>query len=311
MRGYLRFLATRFLSGVLVVWGAATLTFLMLHLSTGDVALTILGGPEALPTPEVLARVRVEYGLDRPLLSQYAEYLGRIASFDLGESYRLRIPVGQAIVEQLPATLRLALASGMVAVGGAISMAIFSARRAPWVTFLVSGTELVATSIPGFVTGLLLLFVFSFRLPWLPAAGYHGWPSLVLPVVSLALPLMALLTQVLRQELDDILEQPFITTARLRGLSELKVRFGHALRHALIPLVTLSGFVFASLLGGTVIVETLFSQQGIGRLMYDATTHKDVPVVLGVTLLAAATYVVINLLVDLANGLIDPRHELS
>ncbi len=304
MRRQLDIVLLRLLSGLGVIWGAATLTFLMLHLSAGDVALAILGGPDALPTPEVLARVRIEYGLDEPLLTQYAEYLGRLVRLDLGESYRMRIPVAQAIAVQLPATARLALLAGAAAVVAAVLLAALTARRAAWLRSAISGTEVVVSSIPGFVVGLLLLFVFSFQLPWLPAAGYHGWRSDILPVVTLALPLTALLTQVLRQELEDVLEQPFIVTARSRGLSETAIRFGHALRHALIPLVTLSGFVFASLLGGTVIIEVLFSRQGIGRLMYDATTHKDVPIVLGVTLLAAATYVFINLVVDIANRFI-------
>jgi len=310
MNSRLTLVLVRLLTGIGVLWGAATVTFLMLHLSAGDVALAILGGPDALPTPQVLARVRLEYGLDQPVWVQYADYLGRLARLDLGESYRLRIPVAQAIAQQLPATLQLAALAAALAVVSSILIATLTARRGSWLGSAASGTELVISSIPGFVIGLLLLFVFSFQLPWLPAAGYHGWRSLVLPVLTLTLPLSALLTQVLRQELDDILEQPFITTARSRGLSEAGVRFGHALRHALIPLVTLSGFIFASLLGGTVIIEALFSRQGIGRLIYDATTHKDVPVVLGITLLAAATYVCINLLVDVANSVIDPDRSL-
>lgn len=301
MKRALSLVLARVVSGVGVIWGAATLTFVMLHLSAGDVALAILGGPDALPTAEVLARVRLEYGLDQPILVQYADFLGRLLRLDLGDSYRLRIPVVDAIAQQLSATLLLAALAGVAAVSASILIATLTARRAAWLRSAVSGAELVASSIPGFVLGLLLLFVFSFQLPWLPAAGQHGWRSLVLPVAALALPLTALLTQVLRQELEDVLEQPFITTARSRGLSEVGVRFGHALRHALVPLVTLSGFIFASLLGGTVIIETLFSRQGIGRLMYDATTHKDVPIVLGVTLLSAATYVAINLAVDAAN----------
>ncbi len=299
----------RVLAGVGVLWGAATLTFAMLHLTAGDTALAILGGPEALPTPEVLARVRAEYGLDQPLHTQYLDYLGRLARFDLGESYRLRIPVTRAIGQQLAATARLAFVAGVIAILFAVILATLTARRRPWIRSLSSGAELVVSSIPGFVLGLLLLFVFSFELRWLPAAGYRDWRSLVLPALTLAVPISAVLTQVLRQELEDILEQPFIVTARARGLSEAGVRLGHAMRHALIPLVTLSGFIFASLLGGAVIAETLFSQQGVGRLMVEATTNKDVPIVLGVTLLSAAIYVGVNLLVDLANALIDPRQK--
>ena len=183
----------------------------------------------------------------------------------------------------------------------------FEVHRAPWARGLASGGELLLSSMPSFVLGILLLLVFSFQLHWLPPTGSRGWKSLVLPILTLALPVAAVLAQVLRQELEEILEQPFIAMARARGLSEAGVRLGHALRHALTPLITLSGFVFAALLGGAVITENLFARQGIGRLMLNAVNDKDVPVVLGITLLAAAIYVLVNLAVDLLNALVDPR----
>ncbi|MET0269506.1 MAG: ABC transporter permease, partial [Sphingomonas sp.] len=170
-----------------------------------------------------------------------------------------------------------------------------------------SGGELVLTAVPGFVIGLLLLLMFSFQLRWLPVAGEGDWRALVLPVLTLSLPLAAMLAQVLRQELETILEQPFIVTARARGLSEAGVRLRHALRHALIPLITISGHMFGFVLGGAIVTETLFSRQGIGRLMADATAATDIPMVVGITLLAAVSYVVVNLIVDLLNALVDPR----
>lgn len=303
----LRRIIWRLLAGVLVLWGAATLTFVGLNVTGGDPALAILGGPEAMPTAEALAQVRLEYGLDQPLIVQYGQYLGRLAQGDLGESYRLRIPVAQAIGEHLGATLQLAIWAALVAVLLAIAVAVLTARRGPWVGSLSSGTELVLSSMPSFVLGILLLLVFSFQLRLFPPSGSSGWKTMVLPILTLALPVAAVLAQVLRQELEDILEQPFITMARARGLSEAGVRLGHALRHALIPLVTLSGFILASLLGGAVITETLFARQGVGRLMLDAANTKDVPMVLGITLLAALIYVVVNLIVDLLLPLIDPR----
>lgn len=297
----------RLAAGLLVLWGAATLTFIGLNVTAGDPALVILGGPEALPTEQVLAQVRAEYGLDQPLIVQYGQYLGRLAQGDLGESYRLRIPVTQAIATHVGATVQLALLAALVAVVLAVVVAVLTARRGRIVTAAASGTELVLSSMPSFVLGIILLLIFSFTLHWLPPTGSSGWRSLVLPTFTLALPLAAVLIQVLRQELDDILEQPFITMARARGLSEAGVRVRHALRHALIPLVTLSGFILASLLGGAVITETLFARQGVGRLMLDAANGKDVPMVLGITLLAALIYVVVNLIVDLVLPLIDPR----
>lgn len=300
-------IALRLLAGLGVLWGAATLTFLAVNFSGGDTALAILGGPEALPTPELLARVRFEYGLDQPLMVQYGHYLARLLQGDLGESYRLRIPVAQAISEQIGATIQLSFSAALLAVVLALVCSIFTARRSRWVRSVASGTELVLSSAPSFVIGILLLLVFSFHWHWLPPSGSVGWRSLVLPSVALALPVAAVLTQLLRQSLEDTLEQPFIAMARARGMSETAVRVRHALRHALVPLVTLAGFIFASLLGGAVVIELLFARQGIGRLMLEATSNKDVPMVLGVTLLAAAVYVLVNLAVDLINRWIDPR----
>ena len=303
----LRLILRRLLSGIGVLWGAATLTFLAINLSAGDPAMAILGGPGANPSADLIAQVRAEYGLDQPLIVQYGQYLGRLAQGDLGDSYNLRRPVGQVISGQLGATVQLSLSAAALAVLLAVVVAVLSANRAPWVRSLVSGTELVLSSAPSFVIGLGLLLVFAFGWHLLPPSGSNSWQALILPSVALALPVAAVLSQVLRQELEDTLEQPFIAMARARGLSETGVRLKHALRHALVPLVTLSGFVFASLLGGAVVIELLFSRQGIGRLMLDAANTKDVPLLLGITLLAAAIYVVVNFLVDLINHLVDPR----
>lgn len=307
MNPVLRRIAWRLLAGLGVLWGAATLTFVTINVTGGDPALAILGGAEAVPTPAVLARVRADYHLDEPLYRQYLIYVGKLAQGDLGESYRLRIPVTRAIGQQLGATVQLALVAATFGVFASIAIAVFTARRAPWVRTFASGSELVASSIPGFVLGIALLLVFSFGLHWLPASGQNGWKSLVLPALTLAVPMIAMLTQVLRNELEDVLEQPFIVAARARGLSEAGVLVGHALRHALIPVITLAGAFFGMLLGGAVIAETLFARQGVGRLIADATSNKDVPIVIGVTLFAAATYVLVNLIVDLLNAVIDPR----
>jgi peptide/nickel transport system permease protein len=301
----------RLIAGIGVLWGAATLTFVTINITGGDPAIAILGGPDALPTQEVLERVRSEYGLDQPLIVQYGHYLSRLAHGDLGESYRLRIPVTTAISQQVGATVQLALWAGVIGISLSILFAILTARRANWIRSLSSGSELVVSAMPSFVIGILLLLAFSFYWHWFPVSRTTGWKGMVLPSLTLALPIVAVLTQVLRQELEDILEQPFIVTARARGMSDVSVRLHHALRHAMIPIVTLSGFIFASLLGGAVVVETLFVRQGIGSLMVDATTNKDVPVVLGITLLAACIYVVVNILVDLLYGLIDPRIRVA
>lgn len=307
MKILFRRIAWRLFAGLGVVWGAATLTFLTLNLTGGDTAIAILGGVEAVPTPAVLARVRADYHLDEPLHRQYYFYLAKLVRGDLGESYRLRIPVTRAIAQQLGPTVQLALVAGLVTVVSSITLALATARRRPWVRKVSSGAELALSAVPGFVLGIGLLLVFSFQLRWLPASGQNGWKALVLPALTLALPLIGMLTQILRNELEEVLEQPFIVTARARGLSDAGVRLGHALRHALIPLVTLFGTFFGMLLGGAVIAETLFARQGVGRLVADAALTKDVPLVVGVTLLSAVAYVGVNLLVDLVNSVIDPR----
>lgn len=298
-------------TGLIVLWGAATLTFIAMATTSGDIALAILGGVEAVPSPEALDAIRRQYGLDQPLHVQYLHYLSNLVRLDLGESWRLRLPVTKVIAEQLLPTLQLALLAGVIAVLGAIGLALLTAARVSWVRGVSSALELFIASIPAYVIGILLLVLFAFHWPILPGAGSDGWKTLVLPVLAVAIPTTAVLVQVLRQELEEVLERPFILMAHARGLSEWQVRWGHALRHVMIPLLTLSGFIFANLLGGAVIVELLFARQGIGRLMLDATNSKDIPVVLGITLLAALTYIVINFLVDVLLPLIDPRAERS
>ncbi|HEY9155350.1 MAG TPA: ABC transporter permease, partial [Opitutaceae bacterium] len=275
MKTILQRIFWRLLAGIGVLWGAATLTFITINITPGDPAIAILGGAESVPTPAVLAHVRAEYHLDQPLYKQYGFYISKLVRGDLGDSYRLRIPVTEAIGQQLAATLTLAFWSGTVGILFSVTLALLTAGRANWIRSLSSGSELIATSMPNFVAGIVLLLVFSFQLHWLPASGQNGWKSLVLPTITVALPMIGMLTQVLRNELEETLEQPFITTARARGLSEAGVRLGHALRHALIPLITLAGTFLGFLLGGAVISETLFSRQGVGRLVADAALGKD------------------------------------
>ncbi len=303
----MRRIATRLAAGVGVLWGAATLSFVALHFTAGDAALATVAGDGANPTKAVLDRVRADYRLDLPAHEQYFLYLRKLLTGDLGQSYQQRVPVARAIGEQLGQTVQLAVSAAVVAVLLAIAVGVFTARRRPWVRGGASGTELVLTSFPTFVLGLILLIVFSFKAGWFPVSGNRGLESLVLPTFTLALPIAATISQVLRTELEEVLEQPFIVTARARGMREASVRLGHALRHALIQIVTMSGFVIGGLLGGAVVTETLFVRQGVGQLMLTATTTKDIPLVLGIVIFAAAVYVVVNLVVDIVYGIVDPR----
>ena len=305
--GHVRRLGGRVLAAVGVLWGAATLTFLALLAIPGDIAYAIVGGPDSNPSPEVLAQVRAEYGLDRPWWEQYGGYLLRLATGDLGTSYGFHSPVVQLIGEQVGPTVALATSAAVVAVLGAVVVALATAGRRPAVRGTVSGVELVLASLPSFWLGIVLLTVFSFGLGWFPAIGGEGWRGLVLPTLTLALPLGAVLSQVARAAVEEVLEEPFVVTARARGLSDAAVRVRHVLRHTLVPLTTMSGFVVGGLFGGAVITETLFNRAGLGRLLLSAVNSKDMPVVLGLVLLSAAVYVVINLVVDATYPLIDPR----
>lgn len=297
----------RVVSGIGVLWGAATLSFIALHGTAGDAALSTVSGQGADPTEAVLRQVRHDYGLDLPLWRQYVDYLGKLVHGDLGESYQQRIPVAHAIGMQLGQTVQLAVGAAVLAVVLAVATAVLTAKRGPWLRSLTTGTELVVASMPTFVLGLVLLLVFAIGLKWLPVSGQDGFASLVLPTITLALPIAAVLTQVLRSELEDVLEQPFILTARARGMRDVSVRLRHALRHALIQLVTMAGYVIGGLLGGAVITESLFNRQGLGQLMLTATTNKDIPLVIGLIIFAALVYVVVNLIVDIVYSIVDPR----
>jgi peptide/nickel transport system permease protein len=297
----------RLVAGVGVLWGAATAAFFTLHGTAGDAALSTVAGQGADPTQAVLDQVRRDYGLDLPLWRQYVDYLGQLLHGDLGESYQQRLPVAQAIEAQLGQTVQLAVGAIVIALVLAVGVGVLTAKRRRWVRATTTGVELLLASTPTFVIGLVLLIVFSIGLHLFPVSGQDGLRSLVLPTFTLALPVTAVLSQVLRSELEDVLEQPFILTARARGMRDVAVRFRHALRHAAIQLVTMSGVVIGGLLGGTVITESLFNRQGIGQLMLVATTNKDIPLVVGVVIFCALVYVVVNLVVDILYTIIDPR----
>lgn len=307
MSNFLSHLGWRLLQGVGVMFGAAALTFAGARLVPGDPAQAIAGGPEASPTPEVLAQIRAEYALDAPLVTQFVQYVTKFLSGDLGMSYRLNIPVRDAIIEQAWPTLALASSAALIAVGLSVILALATAGRNPVIRAVSSAIELTFASMPTFWLGLLLLTIFSYKLGWLPAISRTHPLALVLPALTLALPLAGSMTQVLRQALEEGLDQPFVLSARARGLGDLCIRTGHVLRHALPPYLTMAGYLVGSLLGGTVITEMLFNRQGIGKLLLHAVLGQDLPVVMGVVLLAALVFVTINLIVDLLHPLIDPR----
>ncbi|MFE0465205.1 ABC transporter permease [Kitasatospora sp. NPDC058965] len=296
----------RLLGAAAVLLGAATVAFAALHLLPGD-PVTVMLGPGSAATPEVKAQLRAQFGLDRPLPEQYLHYLGRLATGDLGQSYQLQRPVLDLIGEQLWPTVQLALAALVLAVALALVAALATAGRRPALRAASSLVELLAVSSPSYWTGILLLTAFSFQLRLFPVAGDQDAAALVLPAVTLALPLAGVLAQVLREGLETALQQPFALTARARGLGAAALLLRHGLRHAAASAVTLTGWLTGSLLGGAVLVETVFGRPGIGALSLQGTTNKDMPLVIGLVLLSALVYVLVSTLVDLLYLVIDPR----
>ena len=302
----LQILRRRLIGAVGVLLGAAALGFFAVHLTPGDPVL-LLVGEEGAMSEEQRQQVAARYGLDQPLIVQFFAYLWQVLTFNLGTSFRSGLPVAEMITDRLAPTLELALAALLLALLIAFVIALFTANSTGWRRALGSVTELTAASVPAFWIGILLLIVFSFQLGWFPVFGNEGLSSLVLPAVTLAVPISALLIQVLRKGLEDTLEQPFVLAARTRGARETYVRTAHGLRHALLPTITLGGTIFGGLIGGSVIVESVFNRDGIGRVLLLAIEGRDIPVVVGVLLFAALAFVVVNALIDFAYVLIDPR----
>lgn len=301
--------AIRLGGGVLVLWAVATLTFFALRLMPGDPVLAILGGPSGNPTPEAIEAARQEYGLDKPLAVQYLLYLWRLLQGDLGVSYSQHLPVTRVLAEQGGATLQLTVAALVLAWLLVLLLTVVTAGRGRWVGGLASLAETLSAALPHFWLAVVLLAVFAFGLRWFPPAGSDSFASLVLPAFALAIPLAGFIAQVTRASLELTLEQPFVLTARTRGLSDLAVRFRHALRHALLPGVSLSGWAIGALISGAVVCEVIFSRKGVGRQLYQAVQAQDLPLVIGISLVVAAGYVLANILVDLLYQWIDPRQQ--
>ncbi|HEX2314139.1 MAG TPA: ABC transporter permease [Thermomonospora sp.] len=301
-----RWLLRRLLLSALVVLGAATAAFCALRLTPGD-PVAVLVGIAAAQNEAVLSQARHDLGFDRPLVVQYALFLGRLARGDLGFSYQLQEPVSRVIADNLWPTVELAVAGFALALVTGLLLAVATAGRRRFWRGLSTGFELLMISVPGFWIGLVLLAVFSFRLGWFPAAGGTGLNGLVLPAVTLAAGLVGVYAQVLRDGLVRALDEPFVLAARARGSGETAVRVRHALRHALIAVITISGWTLGALLGGAVIIETVFSRPGLGRVLATAIENRDFPVVVGLVVVSGVVFALINVGVDLLYRLVDPR----
>ena len=291
-------------SAVFVLWGAATLAFLAFRVIPGD-PVDVMLGPLAQVSEATKDGIREELGLTRPPLEQYLDYLGGLLRGDLGESYQLRMPVAEVIGRQLGPTVQLTLLALLIGVVLALAVALLARRGAPRV--IANVTELVVLSSPVFWIGLVLLAVFAFGLGWFPVAGTRNPATIVLPAITLALPVAALIGQVLRDGIDQAERQPFAETVRARGAGEVRLTFVHTLRHASAGALTLTAYLVGSLLGGAVLVETVFARPGLGRVTLTAILDRDLPVVTGVIMLSALVFVVINTIVELTHPLLDPR----
>ena len=308
MATVLKFVAKRILLLLPILFGVATVTFLLMYVIPGDPVLTLVGERY---DEETLDEMREELGLDRPLPVQYVEYLGRLARFDLGRSFQTRRQVSEAILERFPRTLALALSAMAIALLFGALIGILAARF-PRLGRLFMLFTLVGVSIPVFWLGLLLIHLFAIKLSILPPSGYGGGSLryLILPAVTLSLSSMATVARVTRSGIVDTAHEDYVRTARAKGLGELVVLGKHVLRNALVPVVTIVGADFGSYLSGSVLTESIFGWPGLGRLIVQGIMRRDFPVIQGAVLFMAVTFVLVNLIVDISYGFIDPRIRL-
>jgi peptide/nickel transport system permease protein len=309
------YLARRVLVAFVQVIVVATLVFAFLHLLPGDPVMVILGSERSVQ-PEQVAAVRHTLGLDQPLPLQYVNWLQQLGHLDLGTSLVDDSPVQASIGERFPRTLELVIAAAVLAVLVAIPMGVVAAlRRNRPPDLLLSGVSAFGISLPVYVTGLLLVLLFGVMLRWLPTQGYVEFSDdpvdhllhLIMPAVVLAFGLAATVTRMTRSSLLEVLGQDYVRTARGKGVQERGVVYGHALRNALVPVVTVVGIQIGSLIGGAVLVEYIFNWPGMSTLLITAISRRDYPTVQGVVLVASAFLILVNLAVDLLYGFLDPR----
>jgi len=300
------YLLRRLLQVIPITLGILTLVFALVHLIPGDPAVQ-LAGENASPAD--VARVRADLGLDKPLLVQYGSFLGRLVRLDLGDSFRSGEPVAKEISARYPATMQLALGGMLVALLTAFPLGIIAAlRRDTWVDHVARFFSLIGVSMPNFWLGPLLIIAFAVHLPWFPVSGRDaGLRSLVLPSLTLGLSLAAILTRMIRISLTDELGQLYLTTAMSKGIGRRTAVMKHALRNALIPVITIVGLQFGSLLTGAIITEQIFSWPGLGRLLLQSIAARDYPQMQGSILVIALTYIAVNLITDLVYAVVDPR----
>ncbi|MED1791461.1 ABC transporter permease [Brevibacillus nitrificans] len=303
-------IATRLLTAALVVIGSSILVFVIMYVLPGDPVLQMLDGNAT--SPEAIEQVRKQLGLDQPFYVQFLHYFLHLLQGEFGVSRIDSSPVLPKILEHVPATIALTLISAAISVVVGTVLGVLSAiHRNGLIDMIARFVGLFGISMPTFWTGILLLLLFSIHLGLLPIAGSNGWKSLVLPGVTLGLVGAGMIVRMVRNTMLEVIREPFIVTLRAKGLAERAVMYRHALRNALIPALTVIGVMIGELLSGTVVVETVFARQGIGRILADAILSKDLPVVQGVVFFTAIIYVLVNYLVDISYSFVDPRIRRS
>jgi peptide/nickel transport system permease protein len=304
----IRHIAHRVLYTLPALWLILTMVFLLIHIVPGDPVLQMLGQDARV---QDIDQLRHSLGLDQPIGVQYAKYLEGLVRGDWGRSVRFAAPVRPIVLDRFPATLELSLAALAVCIAIAIPAGVFSARhRGSKADRATSFVTLLGLSIPNFALGPVLILILSVEVGWLPVSGRGTFSQLILPAVTLGAALAAILTRMVRGSMIEELSSDYVRTARAKGISESSVLFRHAFPNALIPVVTILGLQFGSLLAGTIVTESIFSWPGIGRLAVQAISARDYPLLQGCILVIAVSYVGVNLLTDLIYAAVDPRVRL-
>ena len=318
------FVAKRALQGVLILVGIVLLNFVLLHLAPGD-AVDVLAGESGAASPEYIAGLRKQYGLDQPLLVQLTRYLWNVARFDLGFSFRNNAPVLDLILDRLPATLLLMAVSITLAISFGVALGVTAARHVNRpLDSVISVVALFAYATPIFWAGLMMIVVFTVKLGWLPGNGMETigedqsgvariWDiarHTVMPALALSLFYMAIYARLMRASMLEVFGEDYIRTAFAKGLSERRIAYTHVFRNALLPTVTMAGVQIGSLLGGSVLVESVFGWPGLGRLAYDSVIRRDHNLLLGLLLMSSALVIVVNVLVDALYAVLDPRIDV-
>ena len=326
---FARAFTTRLIQALLLVLAVVVLNFVLVHAAPGDPVETIAGASGGM-SPELMAQLRTQYGLDKPLVVQLGVYLGKVASGDLGYSYFFNLPVTSMIVERVPATLLLVLSSVLLAFVVGTTLGVLSSKKPNGLlSQFITVLSVVGFAAPVFWMGIMLVILFASVLPILPVSGMRaidssggtGFPNLadvvdvlhhlILPTLTLSLVYLAQYSRLSRSSMLDVLGSDFIRTARAKGLAERVVMYKHALRNALLPVVTMLGLQFGNVMAGAILVETVFNWPGLGRLAFESVLRRDYPTILGLLLFSSIVVVVMNLLTDLCYRLIDPRIKTS